>query len=231
MRRAIQLAAMAGLAAASGAMAQQPQHLPATTVQLPSFSFFSVNTTVSVPDSGGAFLGGVKRARDGSWTRGFGPLANRAIGGDRMAGGASVHATIIDHEELDRATLAKAAAKREAADADAVKAEVLARHVGRVEEPIAATSGRAESGSAGASPSLPDSVAAIKARNAAAAEERSLEAAQYFAQARQAESAGKPAIAKIYYAMVARRDGPLKQQAEERLAALKAKPPAKPANR
>jgi hypothetical protein len=231
--RLIRAAALGGLLAASGALAQQPQNLPATTVQLPSFSFFSVNTTVSVPDRGGMYLGGVNRARDGSWTRGFGPLANRAIGGDRMAGGASVHATIIDHEELDRATLAAAAAKRGAVDPDAVKAEALARHVGRVEEPIAATSGRA-SGSAGASPSheaLPDSVAAIKARNAAAAEERALETAKYFAQAEQAESEGKAAIAKIYYQMVARRDGALKQQAEERLAALKAKSPVKAANR
>jgi hypothetical protein len=192
---------------------------------LPSFSFFSVNTTVSVPDRGGMYLGGVNRARDGNWTRGFGPLANRAIGGDRMAGGASVHATIIDHEELDRATLAAAAAKRGPADPDAAKADALASHVGRADESIAATSGRELA--------LPDSVAAIKARNAAAAEERSVEAAKFFAQAQQAEADGKPAIAKIYYHMVARRDGgSLKQQAEERLAALaKAKPAAKVVNR
>jgi hypothetical protein len=227
MRWTFQLAAIGLVATSSSALAQQPQNLPATTVQLPSFSFFSVNTTVSVPDRGGMYLGGVNRARDGSWTRGFGPLANRAIGGDRMAGGASVHATIIDHEELDRATLAAAAAKRGPVDPAAAKAEALARHVGREDK---------REGEAPADPSavrspLPDSVAAIKARNAAAAEERSGEAAKFFAQAEQAESDGKPAIAKVYYQMVARRDaGALKQRAEERLAALKDKP-AKVANR
>lgn len=36
-----------------------------TTVQLPSFSFFSVATTVSVPDGGTVLLGGVKRLSEG----------------------------------------------------------------------------------------------------------------------------------------------------------------------
>ena len=33
-----------------------------TTVQLPTFSMFGVDTTVSVPDSGSTYLGGVDRA-------------------------------------------------------------------------------------------------------------------------------------------------------------------------
>jgi general secretion pathway protein D len=36
-----------------------------TTVQLPSFSFFTVSTTVSVPDGGTVLLGGVKRLSEG----------------------------------------------------------------------------------------------------------------------------------------------------------------------
>ncbi|HET6881243.1 MAG TPA: hypothetical protein VFI31_13870 [Pirellulales bacterium] len=36
-----------------------------TTVQLPSFSFFSVSTTVSVPDGGTVLLGGIKRLSEG----------------------------------------------------------------------------------------------------------------------------------------------------------------------
>ena len=133
----------------------------------------------------------------------------------------SVHATIIDLKEIDDAMLAEAATKRGAIDPDAAKAELLSRHVGR-DTPIAATSGRGPVGSAGAAPShLPDSVAAIRARNVAAADERAGEAAKYFAQAQQAEADGKPAVARIFYQMVARRDtGPLKQQAEARLAAL-----------
>ncbi len=211
MRMIIGLATI-GVLWSDGLFAQQ--QLPATTVQLPSFSIFSVNTTVSVPDGGGMYLGGVNRARDGSTSRGFGPFANRGIGGDRMASGVSVQATIIDHDELDRAVLAEAAARRAPADPDTAKAALLSRHVGRDATCIAATSGRATGGSS-------DSVAAIRAKNAAAADERASEAARYFAQAQQAEADGKPAVAKIYYQMVVRRDaGMLKQQAEERLTTL-----------
>jgi hypothetical protein len=46
-----------------------------TTVQLPTFRFFTVQTSVSVPDGGGAYLGGMKTARDSSLTRGFGRFA------------------------------------------------------------------------------------------------------------------------------------------------------------
>src|SRR5207244_3656119 len=41
------------------------QPASAQTVQLPTFTFFSVGTTVSVPDQGAAFLGGVNRASQG----------------------------------------------------------------------------------------------------------------------------------------------------------------------
>ncbi len=215
MRTIIRLAAAGALGICGAALGQQPgpqpaQPLPATTVQLPTFSYFTVNTTVSVPDRGGAYLGGINRARDSSTTRGFGPLANRGIGSDRMASGVSVHATIIDHEELDRAVLAEAAARRIPADPAVAKAEAISLHVGR--EHIAATSGRGDA---------VESVAAIKARNAAAAEERVSEAAAYFAKAQAAEAEGKSAVARILYQMVTRRDtGSLKQRAEQRLAAI-----------
>jgi hypothetical protein len=234
MRTILRLAAAGAIGLGGTTFAQQPmQPLPATTVQLPSFSYFSVNTTVSVPDRGGAFLGGINRARDGSTTRGFGPLANRGIGGDRLAGGASVHATIIDHDELDRAILAAAAARRIPADPVLAKADAISRHVGRGIE-AGATAGLPTGATAGLpSSAVPaDSVAAIKARNAAAAEERASEAAGYFAKAQAAEADGKPAVAKIYYQMVVRRDaGPLKQRAELRLAALSGKQGATVAKR
>ncbi len=38
----------------------------ATVVQLPTFSFFTVSTSVSVPDSGRGFLGGIRRSSTGS---------------------------------------------------------------------------------------------------------------------------------------------------------------------
>jgi hypothetical protein len=132
----------------------------------------------------------------------------------------SVHATIIDLKEMDDALLAEAAAGRPGApafDPDAAKAELLSRHVGTT---YASTSARATSPPA----PLTESVAAIRAQNAAAAESRAAEAAQYFAKAELAEAEGKPAVAKYYYQMVARRDqGALQQQALERIAAIDGK--------
>src|SRR5262245_64820 len=187
--------------AAISASAQQP--LPATTVQLPTFSVFTVQTTVSVPDGGHSFLGGINRAAIGNASRG---LANRGVGGSRVASGVGVSATITDHGEIDRALRAEAAAKRGAsADATAAKAAAISKSVPRAETKTA----------------LPDSVAAIRERNAAAKEEAEKEDAGYFAKAQEAEASGKTAVAKVYYQMVARRaDGQLKQSAQERLIAL-----------
>ena len=132
----------------------------------------------------------------------------------------SVHATIIDLKEMDDAILAEAAAGRPGAaafDPDAARAELLSRHVGKT---FASTTARATSAPA----PLTESVAAIRAQNAAAAAARATEAAQYFAKAKLAETEGKPAVAKYYYQMVARRDqGQLQQQALERIAAIDGK--------
>jgi hypothetical protein len=92
----------AGLVA-SPALAQNQ----ATTVQLPSFSSFSVSTSVSVPDRGGAFLGGTKTSSNGSTHYGPFPGA-RASGSNTGASNAWVFVHIHDHEALDAATLAAA---------------------------------------------------------------------------------------------------------------------------
>jgi hypothetical protein len=208
------LSAIAIIALTTLAQAQAPQqpplaNLPATTVQLPTFSVFNVTTTVSVPDRGSISLGGVDRGVDATVSRG--PIRNRGIGSSRTASGMSVHATIIDHSELDRAVLAAAAAKRgESPDSAFAKADVLSRSVARASD----------------SP-LPDSVAAIRARTASAADLESTELAGYLAKGRQAEAENKPTVAKVFYQMVARRDhGQLGQQALSRLSALSA--PASP---
>ncbi|MDX1947656.1 MAG: hypothetical protein SFU86_19820 [Pirellulaceae bacterium] len=185
----------------------------ATTVQLPTYSFFTVQTAVSVPDRGGAYLGGISRARDGSAQRGLGPLANRGLGMDRLASGMSVHATIIDHAEHDRRLLAEAAARHAPRDSVTAKASELSAHVAA--PPLVF----AESAPVAAAPI--ESVAAIRARNSAAAQTRSAEAAEFFGQAQAAELAGKPAVARLYYQMVVRRDsGDLREAAQARLSAL-----------
>ncbi len=74
-----------------------------SVVQLPSFSTFSYHGTVVVPDSGGAYLGGVKRSASGVTRRGRG--LGHGIGAALGNSGASVHATIIDLNEIDRQIL------------------------------------------------------------------------------------------------------------------------------
>jgi hypothetical protein len=201
-----------GLLFASPAFGQAP-----TTVQLPTFHFFTVQTSVSVPDSGGAYLGGLNRARDGRTSRGFGPFSNRALASDRAASGMSVHATIHDMKAMDEAVLAEAAARRAGVPVDPAlgKARLITSSVGRREPALTAST---------SSPAPIESVAAIRERQATAAQSLSSEAAQYLTQAPQAEADGKPGVAKIYYQMVVRRDnGQLKQLAAARLSALSGK--------
>ena len=197
MRTTISLATLLATGAlASTAFGQAP-----TTVQLPTFRFFTVQTTVSVPDSGGAYLGGINRARDASRTRGLGKgplLSNRGISSERTGGGMSVHATIHDLASMDEALLAEAAGKRVVASESPVIVAPITRGV--------------------------ESVAAIRAENDRAARSAAAEIAGIFAKAQRAEAENKPVVAKIYYQMVARRDaGELKQQALERLDVLSGK--------
>lgn len=208
--------AVFGLFSAAGKLSAQAP----TTVQLPTIQVFTINTTVSVPDGGGAYLGGINRAADSSVTRGpgLGPLgANRGIASTRSGSHMSVHATIIDHQELDAAVLAEAAARRGSlsvnerqAVATQQKADHITRNLARTERPVAVET-------KAAAPSLEE----IRRQNELAAANRDAEAAVYFAKAQAAEAGQKPAVAKIYYQMVARRAaGGLKAQAEARLAAI-----------
>lgn len=86
-----------------------------SVVQLPSLQTFFYSGTVVVPDSGGAYLGGVRRSASSARRRGL----NRGFGSTLGNPQASVTATIIDHNEIDRQLLgadprdiAKAGGKR-----------------------------------------------------------------------------------------------------------------------
>lgn len=68
-------------------------------VQLPTVGSFSLQNSVSVPDSGSAYLGGSSNGIAGNSSRGVG---QRAIGSQMSSASASVRATIIDLNELDR---------------------------------------------------------------------------------------------------------------------------------
>ena len=77
----------------------------AVTIQLPTYSSFSVSTTVLVPDRGGAALGGVSRSAMGASQFGPAPLpaGTRAFGVERQAQNAHVFAQIHDFREMEQA--------------------------------------------------------------------------------------------------------------------------------
>jgi len=88
----------------------QAQNGNASAVQLPTFSYFTAPTTVSVPDRGGTYMGGVKRSASGRIESGAPllPFKNRAIGNESSASSISVHAYIHDFEAMDEAILGSA---------------------------------------------------------------------------------------------------------------------------
>lgn len=196
---------------ASVAFAQPP-----TTVQLPTFSFFTVNTTVSVPDRGGTYLGGLLRGSDSSTTRGLAPfpgLANRGIGSERSAAGMNVRAWIHDFRKMDEALLAEAAAKRGETDPAALKGAALADSL------EAAPAGNPAAGE----PLL--SVADIRRQNEQQDAAQREEAMAYFLKAEEYRTAGKLGLAKLNYQRAAARDaGKVKEAAMKRILQIESPP-------
>jgi hypothetical protein len=98
-------------ATADRALAQAiRQPVGATTIQLPTFNFFGISTSVEVPDSGEGFIGGVNSATSASSQRGlaglgFVPFSNRADASGAHGGGMSVRATTHDLDAMDKALL------------------------------------------------------------------------------------------------------------------------------
>jgi len=197
----------------------------AQVIQLPTFQFFSVSTTVSVPDGGAAYLGGVNRAQYGSTSRGVPGLrklpgagrlfANRGIGSSLSSSGASVTATIIDHAEMDALLLAEAAGRRtggEALSETDRKALVLSSHIGRRDTPTLRLGGEAPR----------ESVAAIRLRNDVAARAHVAEMHDYWQRGQYAESLGRWGAARVSYDVIARRgSGELRDRAISRLKTLR----------
>ena len=84
----------------------------AQVVQLPTTGTFSIQSSVSVPDSGAAYLGGNRAGAMGRQSRGsLGPAGSTAYGSQMSSAAASVRATIIDLDELDRLIRSQAGAK------------------------------------------------------------------------------------------------------------------------
>jgi len=176
------------------AQAQAP-----AVVQLPSFSSFGVNTSVSVPDRGSASLGGIGRSSTGSTA--FGP-GNRGIGSNLSANNTSVGAAVHDFEALDRDTVAKAG-RKSAAETNVAKRRLAA----------------ARQSSAGQVPT--GSVADARRQQAADAAAEQAEAAQNVKRARDSAAAGKANVAAMFYKQAAKQAlGDLKSQIDKEAAAL-----------
>ena len=149
-----------------------------SVVQLPSFSYFTVDTTVSVPDGGTASLSGIGRASGGSTA--FGPALgppNRAFGRSLSSSNVSVRAKIHDFEALDRATLERARASAAPATASA--------KLRRLRPRVAASSSSAEH-------VPPGSVADARRLHAAEAADQAADAQAHLDRARRAVGVARP---------------------------------------
>ncbi len=201
MERRILLAAVSGiLGFVSTAAAAAPAIPRATTVQLPTFNFFTVATTVEVPDSGAGYLGSVGSGASGRVDRGvpglgLHPFANAAGGVARSGGGTSVRAEIHDLDAMDKALLAGGAA------------------------PTAGSAGLPRALATDAAGA--QSVAELRRQQAVSDRAPDAEAERLFQQAGDFKSAGKNELAKVYYRMAAcRGTGSLRDQAIAALAEL-----------
>ncbi len=164
----------------------------AQTIQLPSFNVFSVDTTVLVPDSGPAPVAGNRRASSSTNSfRGF--PRQRATASDRQVTGAHVIAKIHDTQEADEALPRHSAAQK-----PEVKEGSPARPMATAEL---------------ASDAKLASVDELRRQRDAQARAAQQEARLIFERARQAQTAGKQAVATVYYRSAAKRaTGALRQE-------------------
>ena len=182
---------------AAPAAAQVP-----STVQLPSYSTYGVSTSVSVPDRGRAYLGGMGGSSSGSTAYGpvFGP-GSRGYGRQTGAGSVDVRVTIHDFDAMDKLLLGQAAGSSPAARRSLA-------------------SGRAGQSSAAQAPR--GSLAEARQRHSAEVEAEQQKALNYVRQARRSAARGKPKVAKVLLQMAERRASPeLKVQIRKELADLK----------
>jgi hypothetical protein len=215
------------------AMALAAATVSAQSVQLPTFSFATVGTTVVVPDGGSAFLGGINRAETGRSEFGTPmldkipflsrPFKNTGIGQTRNASSFHVTAKIHDFDAMEEALLGVPPSQFTSSNlirpGDTKLA--IAGQALQPRNPAALAGAWAPRNDAVAAAAGSLNLADEQSRRAAQQQTRSDEAERFFERARQAEADGKPSVARIYYQMVARRaSGELKSQAMARLGAI-----------
>ncbi len=212
---------------------------PGTAVQLPTFSQFGVGTTVSVPDRGSGFMGGISRSSSGrnsfrSPLLPFRPFKNTAVGSQLGAMNMHVSAWIHDFEAMDEYLLSQPPRTVLGGPGPRRPAAGLARSEPRSLDPawnaggggsrVAASSHKPAQWNAPAKPAPAAPLLNVddeQRRREAQAENRSAEAEAFFVRGQEAEAAGKANVARIYYQMVARRaTGDLQREVLARLRSL-----------
>ena len=189
-------------------------------VQLPTLSSFRTGTTISVPDRGSVYTGGINRAADGR--NEFGtpllPLRNRGIGSQRSASSVSTSVYIHDFEAMDEALLSQARGPNYRSPVHrSLGSSVVTgtRRLPAVSQTAqtARTTWQSRPATPPATGPLSKSVAQLRAVRAGEQQARVAEAEQLFERGKTAESKGKLTVAKIYYQQASRRtQGPLQQE-------------------
>ena len=196
-----------------------------TTVQLPTYRTFATRTTVTVPDQGAAYLGGIAGSRSAASQFGapLVPLGHRSLGCQRSAACARVSVFVHDFEAMEEQILGcppSALVQQREGDPSARSRLKGAR------KPVEVL-GQPWVRAPAVDPVVP-SVKAIRAQRAEEGANRQAEAEDWFRRGQLAEEAGKTHVARMFYQLAARRAaGDLKEQVQVRLHALLADEPAR----
>lgn len=180
-------------------------------VQLPTFHFFSLSTTVSVPDGGDTMLGGIGRSSSGRAERGVLGLPSRPfdnVATTRASGASNVSAsaTVHDFEAMDKALQESGIGSREST---------------RTALGSAGSSGSRAAMSLPKSDAPQQSIAAIRAQQAAEDAARQQEAAAALERGRQLLAEGKTNVAKVYFQSAVKKSTDKSDVHQQALAALR----------
>jgi len=160
------------------------------------------------------------------------PFGNRAIGSERSATGASVSVYIHDFEAMDEYLLSQPISGEKGDRSNLPgRPEGCFAQIGPVpffpaRPALPASAGdiwrrRLDTAARGSTGPMSKSLAELRAEHQRDQQARQAEAAQWLQRGRQAESAGKPNVARVYYQMAARRaTGELKEEIAACLDAL-----------
>jgi hypothetical protein len=179
----------------------------AQVVQLPTFRFFGLSTTVSVPDRGSAYLGGVSRSAMSRSERGVPivghvPFAGRAFGNRAIAGrtetsGARVSAYIHDFEAMEEELLGQAGTVARRTQG-ARQPGAANANIARAAEPLSRPLPRALKSDAAGRASVADLRRQQALQQHAEEAVAGQAARQDFQRATQLLAAGRPGAAKVY---------------------------------